>query len=191
MTEQPSEDRSPAAEHRRVAAGFTERVVGATPEAWDNPAPVEGWAARDVVRHLIEWFPAFLKVGSGIDLPAGPSADEDPVRAWAVHSDGVQALLDDPATAGKMFEEKHVGELPLDRAVDNFYTSDVFMHTWDLARATGQDETLDPVKCGELLEAMLPLDEVLRSSGHYGPRVEVPDDADIQTKMLAFIGRTP
>ena len=27
--------------------------------------------------------------------------------------------------------------------------------------------------------------------GHYGPRVEVPDDADVQTKLLAFVGRTP
>ena len=63
--------------------------------AWDDPAPVEGWAARDVVRHLVEWFPAFLKAGSGIELPRGPSVDDDPVAAWTVHSDGVQALLDD------------------------------------------------------------------------------------------------
>ena len=30
-----------------------------------------------------------------------------------------------------------------------------------------------------------------RQSGQYGPRVHVPDDADVQTKLLAFIGRTP
>ena len=42
-----------------------------------------------------------------------------------------------------------------------------------------------------MLEGMLPMDEALRQSGHYGPRVEVPDDADVQTKLLAFIGRTP
>lgn len=61
----------------------------------------------------------------------------------------------------------------------------------DLARATGQDETLDPEEVHRQLEAVLPYDEALRSSGHYGPRVEVPDDADEQTKLLAFIGRTP
>ena len=49
------------------------------------------------------------------------------------------------------------------------YTSDVFMHRWDLARATGQDETLDPDKCAAMLEGMLPMDEVLRQSGQYGP----------------------
>jgi hypothetical protein len=86
---------------------------------------------------------------------------------------------------------RHLGEVPLDEAVDRFYTADVFMHTWDLARATGQDEALDPRRCAEMLEGMLPMDEALRSSGHYGPRVEVPDDADAQTRLLAFIGRTP
>jgi hypothetical protein len=35
-----------------------------------------------------------------------------------------------------------------------------------------------------------PADEHRRVA-HYGPRVHVRDDADIQTKRLAFIGRTP
>ena len=38
---------------------------------------------------------------------------------------------------------------------------------------------------------MVPIDEVLRESGHYGPRVEVPADADEQTKLIAFTGRMP
>lgn len=42
-----------------------------------------------------------------------------------------------------------------------------------------------------MLAGMEPLDELLRSSGQYGPRVPVPDDADPQTKLLAFIGRGP
>ena len=182
---------TPAEEHRWIAAIFTERVRGAAPSAWDRPAPPEGWTARDVVRHLVEWFPAFLKSGAGITLPHGPSVDDDPVAAWTVHSDGVQALLDDPATPGKMLSNPHTGDVPLDQAIDRFYTADVFMHTWDLSRATGQDESLDKSKCAELLEGMLPLDDLLRKSGQYGPRVEVPDDADVQTRMLAFIGRQP
>jgi uncharacterized protein (TIGR03086 family) len=182
---------SPAEEHRRVAALFTERVRATPPAAWDAPAPPEGWTARDVVRHLVEWFPAFLEAGAGVRLPSGPPVDEDPVAAWRVHSDGVQALLDDPATATRTLSNPHVGDLPLDGAVDRFYTSDVFLHTWDLARATGQDETLDAAKCAELLAGMEPMDEVLRASGHYGPRVEVPADADAQTRLIAFIGRDP
>ena len=47
-----------AADEHRPSPVFTERVRGVPPDAWDNPAPCEGWAARDVVRHLVEWFPA-------------------------------------------------------------------------------------------------------------------------------------
>jgi hypothetical protein len=65
------------------------------------------------------------------------------------------------------------------------------MHTWDLARATGQDDHLDEAKCAQLLDGMLPMDEMLRGSGQYGPRVDVPADADVQTRLMAFIGRTP
>ena len=81
--------------------------------------------------------------------------------------------------------------MPLPEAVDRFYTSDVFMHTWDLARATGQDETLDRDLCAALLAGMEPIEDVMRSSGQYGPRVAVPADADVQTRLLGFIGREP
>ncbi len=179
----------PAAEHRLVAAGFSDLVVGASD--WDAPAPVEGWAARDVVRHLVEWFPGFLEGGAGITLAAGPSADEDPVAAWQVHCRAVQDLLDDPATASRVLTNPHVGEVPLDQAVDRFYTGDVFLHTWDLARATGQDDTLDPERCAVMLAGMEPIEELLRGSGQYGPRFPVADDADVQARLIAFIGRDP
>ena len=32
---------------------------------------------------------------------------------------------------------------------------------------------------------------VLRESGHFGPRVDVPPDADTQTRLIAFTGRHP
>lgn len=182
---------SPADEHRTVAGAFTDRVLGTPRDAWDNDAPCEGWLARDVVRHLVDWFPAFLRSGAGVELPKGPSVDDDPVAAWTVHNDGVQALLDDPLTATKVLTDRHVGEVPLDVAIARFYTADVFLHTWDLARATGQDEHLDPDRCAVMLEGMLPFDAMLRQSGHYGPRVEVPAGSDVQTRLLAFIGRTP
>jgi uncharacterized protein (TIGR03086 family) len=180
---------APADEHRRVAEVFSDRVRGTTD--WDAPAPVDGWTARDVVGHLVEWLPGFLEGGAGVRLDRGPSVLEDPVAAWQTHSGAVQALLDDPATPALLLRNPHIGALPLDEAVDRFYTSDVFMHTWDLARATGQDETLDPEKCRVLLAGMEPMDDVLRASGQYGPRVDVPADADVQTRLLAFIGRDP
>ena len=179
----------PAERHRQVSRLFTGRVRGT--RFWDTPSPVADWVARDIVRHLTEWLPGFLSAGAAIELPSGPSVDDDPVAAWQVHCAAVQAVLDDPATADRVLANRHIGALPLDHAIDQFYTPDVFMHTWDLARATGQDDRLDPDFCAHLLARMEQMEEAIRSSGHYGPRVEVPDDADPQTKLLGFIGRDP
>ena len=65
------------------------------------------------------------------------------------------------------------------------------MHTLDLARAAGEDDVLDPALSAELFEGMQPIDELLRTSGQYGPRVPVPDDARPQDQLVAFIGRDP
>jgi uncharacterized protein (TIGR03086 family) len=178
----------PAERCRAVSIVFTERVQGASD--WDAPAPVPGWRARDVVGHLVEWFPDFLTSATGLVLDRGPSPEEDPVAAWLVHTAGVRRLLEGPE-ATTPFRHPMVGEMPLPEAVDRFYTTDVFLHTWDLARATGQDERLDPETCADLLAAMVPIEELLRSSGQYGPRVPVAEDADVQTRLLAFIGRDP
>ncbi|MGL5818917.1 MAG: TIGR03086 family metal-binding protein [Phycicoccus sp.] len=183
-------DQPPAEEYRDVAGRFTALVEGVPDdETWRSPSPVEGWSARDVVRHLVDWFPGFLEAGTGIRLPTGPSVDDDPVVAWRTFSNAVQALLDDPVSAGVAFSHQHTGTLPFPVAVSRFFTADVFMHSWDLARATGQDENLDPARCAALLDGMAAVEELMRSSGQYGPRVEVPDDADPQTRLLAFIGR--
>ncbi len=181
----------PAARHREVAGAFTDRVLGT--RDWSAPAPVAGWTARDVVEHLVTWLPGFL-AGGGVTLPAGPAVAEDPVGAWRAQATAVQALLDDRDTADRHFAHPMAGEGALAEVIDRFYTADVFMHTWDLARATGQDDRLDPDFCATLLTGLEPLDEVLRASGQYGPRVPVPngaDGADVQTRMLAFIGRDP
>jgi uncharacterized protein (TIGR03086 family) len=180
-----------ADEFREISATFGARVRGVRPDDWERPAPVPGWTARDVVRHLVGWFPPFLAAGSGIDLDEVESVDDDPVAAWIGHAAGVQAVLDDPGRQSVTFAHPHLPPMPLPAAVSQFYTADVFMHTWDLARATGQDERLDPERCRRMYEGMLPLDEVLRASGQYGPRVPVPADSDPQTLLLAFIGRRP
>lgn len=182
---------TPADEHRAIAGAFTERVRGVADGGWDAPSPVADWVARDVVRHLVEWFPGFLAAGSDVRLAPGPSVDDDPASAWTHHADAVQAVLDDPASADQVFAHPRLPEQPLPDAVSRFYTADVFMHTWDLARATGQDDRLDPEMCRRLYEGMAAMEDVLRSSGQYGEAVPVPEDADWQTRMIGFIGRDP
>jgi len=172
--------------YRNVAAGFT-RVVEAVPaDGWDRPAPCEGWVARDVVRHLVEVAGMFR---SGVTEP-GPSVDDDPAGAWAAVRDSTQAALDDPAVATAEMETP-MGTATLESMMGRFGLPDLLIHTWDLARATGVDETLDQDEVARVYEAMLPMDEHLRGGTSFGAKVEVADDADVQTKLLAFTGRRP
>jgi uncharacterized protein (TIGR03086 family) len=179
---------SAAERHRRITSDLTDRVQEVTD--WDAPAPVTGWTARDVVDHLVTWLPALLS-GGGVELPSGPTVADDPVAAWTFHADSVQALLDDPERAAAVFSHPQVGSMPAGQAVDRFYTSDVFMHTWDLARASGHDVTLEPEFCTHLLAGMEQMEDLIRASGQYGPKVTVPADADPQTRLIGFIGRDP
>src|SRR5215470_10401420 len=108
----------PAERHRQVGQLFTDRVRGT--RFWDAPAPVTGWVARDIVRHLTEWLAGFVSAGAAIELPSGASVDDDPVAAWQIHCAAVQALLDDPATADRgpgQSAHRRAGPGPRDRPV--------------------------------------------------------------------------
>ena len=180
-----------AERYQRVASRFTERASEIHGDAWERLAPCEGWVARDVVRHLVEWIPAFLSAAGGPSLPPGPSVDDDPAGAWSALDSGIQSLLDDPVASAAEITHPRAGTHRLDDAIGMFFLGDVLVHTWDLARACGLDETLDPDLVHDMLVGLEPLDGMLRASGQYGPRVEAAPGADEQTRLIAFTGRRP
>lgn len=177
---------SPAARHEAVAGEFS-RLVEQTPD-WSARAPVDGWTALDVVDHLVTWFPGFLSAG-GVELPAGPPVADDPAAAWRHRAAAVQDLVE--RRGDEHFTHPFAGTSSLAGAVDRFYTADVFMHSWDLARAGGRQPDLDEEHAAMLLAGMQPMEDALRSSGHYGPAVPVADDAPAVERLMGFIGRDP
>jgi uncharacterized protein (TIGR03086 family) len=176
----------PAERHRVAAAAFGGRVRGV--RDWSVPAPPEGWDARDVVLHLLEWLPGLLSSSLGVELP-DVDTDGDLAAAWEQRTTDVDRLL---GTDGdRPYESELFGQMTLADVVDRFYTNDVVMHTWDLARATGQDDRLPRTFCEQSFAGMEPMADVLSSSGQFGPRVPVPDDADVQDRLIGLIGRDP
>lgn len=178
-----------AARHATYATRFATLIDHVTD--WTAPTPVAEWTARDVVAHLIDWFPGFLAMGSDMSLPAGPAVADDPAGAWRVRAAAVQAILDDPATDDRVFHSRMFDDLPLADAIDRFYSVDIFMHSWDLARSSGQDDVLDEATCSEMVAGMEAMTEVIRSSGQFGDQQPVAADASPQDRLIAFIGRDP
>jgi len=179
---------TPAQFHRSAAANFTRLVEGT--RDWSATAPVPGWTARDVVEHLLTWLPAMIAEGTSVELPTGPDLQADLIGAWRHQTVEVQRLLDDPATASLTFSSDQLGDLPLAQMLSNFYIIDIFMHSWDLAKATGQEHGLLDTDAAAALEAMLPMDEMMRGE-HFGPKQPVATDAGGVDQLMAFIGRDP
>ena len=177
-----------AERYERITGQFSDRVRGVPAGAWDDPSPCEGWTARDVVGHLVEWISGFFG-SQGVEFPPIPSVADDPVGAWEAVRSTIAAALADPVLAGKELSTPFSTQ-SLAETVDMIVTGDVFTHTWDLARRPGQDETLDADQLHRMVGAMGAMpEEVMRADGMFGPAVEVPADADDQTKFLAYSGR--
>jgi uncharacterized protein (TIGR03086 family) len=178
---------NPAQRHAHDAARFTDLVESASADDWARPSPVTEWSALDVVEHLVTWSRGFLR-GAGIDLPV-LDVEADPVAAWRQHVADVQAILDDPA--GRVLSNPHTGDKPVDEAIDQFYTGDIWMHSWDLAKALGREPDLGRERCSAALAALRPMEQLLRDSGQFGAAVPVAHDASPQDQLIAFIGRDP
>lgn len=176
-------------QHAYDAARFAEIVDSVrSPGEWARPSPVAAWTALDVVSHLVEWSRGFLHGSAGVELePLDVAAD--PSAAWKTHTADVQALFDDPG--GRIVSNPHMGDKPLDVALSEIYTPDVWMHSWDLSRALGRDFDLGAERASAMLAGAAAIEDAMRGSGQFGPRFEVPADAPPQEQLLGFIGRNP
>ncbi|HLU96171.1 MAG TPA: TIGR03086 family metal-binding protein [Thermobifida alba] len=173
-----------------LAAEFTRRVADVpSPGAWDAPSPCAGWSARDVLRHVVETcaaMPGYV----GLTVELAGSVAEDPAAAWAEARDALREILADPARAALEYDG-FFGRTRLEATVDRFLGIDLLVHGWDIARATGQDETLPDAEVARVYADVVELGDSLRAEGVCGPAVEVPADAPAQDRLLAFLGRTP
>ena len=178
-----------AERYARIADGFTARLTGVPPGSWTGASPCEGWTAHDVAKHVVDTHRRILTRLSGGD-PTPPDSDEDLAAAWAVESDAVRAALADPVRAATQVQGLG-GTQQFEELVAGVLCADTLLHTWDLARATGQDDRLDPGAVEAATTFLTPNDEMLRSPGGFGPKIEPSADADAQTRLLCFVGRQP
>lgn len=181
-----------AARYRSVASGFLARVDGIPAGAWNSPSPCDRWSVRDVVAHVTVVHRRILARLNGGELPGieppPPQPDEDLPADLRVVMAAVQEAVEDPARAARMVESM-IGEMRFAELVGTLLCVDTLLHTWDVARATGQDERLDPAAVDAALSFLGPRDAELRQPEEFGPRLEPPPGADHQARLIAFSGR--
>jgi uncharacterized protein (TIGR03086 family) len=175
--------------YRRRADAFAAKIASVPDDRWAAPSPCPDWTALDVVRHLVSTQGMFLGF---VDRTLGdiPSVDDDPLAAWNAARAVVQHDLEDPERAGAEFEGG-IGRQTFEGAVDRFLSFDLIVHGWDLARAAGLDERIDPEDVERTQAQAEAFGDKMRSPFAFGPEVEVPAGADPQEKLLAYLGRRP
>lgn len=175
--------------YRRHADEFGRRLAAVPDDGWSATSPCEGWTARDVVAHMVDNYRLLPgQVGQPI-LPKA-SVEDDPAGAWTEVDAAMQEFLEDPARADLEYDGM-MGHTTAATTIDNILTFDLLIHGWDLARATGQDETLPADQVHRAYQAALGMGDMLRYDGVCGPEVPVPADAPEQDRLLGLLGRTP
>jgi uncharacterized protein (TIGR03086 family) len=181
----------------RGGVQFT-RVLGAvTPQDWATPTPCEGWTVRDLVVHVVGG------TAMSVALLDGATSDEayallqtdvlgdEPVDTFRAAQGELVArfrALDDLS----MIVHHMVGDIPAAMLL-GFRIGDLTLHSWDLARAVGADESLDPALVEAVWEAVAPMGESIGETGVFGdgPSGAVPADAPLHLRLLDLTGRRP
>lgn len=157
------------------------------PGAWDRPSPCEGWTTRDVLGHIIDTQREFFE-GRGLDLGARPSLD-DPARAWREHTSKVAEIVADDAVVDTQYDG-YFGPTTIGSTFEQFYIWDMFVHRWDIATGAGLDDTFTDAEIAAVEAGADSFGDSLYMDGVCAPGVEVPDEADRATRLLARLGRS-
>ncbi len=163
-------------------------VEAVRPDQHASPTPCSEWTVRQLIDHLVDGTAYLLSAAAGREVVRSAQSTGAGYRRGVAN---VLKALELPEAMERTCISPLGFEWPVSQAVAGTFM-DVLIHTWDLARATGQDEKLDP----DLVEAcsamFLPeMPERGRAAGIVGSAVDVGDDAPPQDRLLAAMGRQP
>ncbi|MGQ0844274.1 MAG: TIGR03086 family metal-binding protein [Sporichthyaceae bacterium] len=176
------------ARYIRIAAGLDDRIARLSPADWAAPTPCTEWDGRGLLTHVVEVHRGMAAMLTGT-APEPVAPDADLTSAWRTARGGIEAAMADESGAVKVVDTQRFGTMPFAAVVGGLLCADTIVHTWDLSRATGQDERLDPAGVANAFALLKSFGDGIRSPGAFGPAVEPPAGADDQTQFICYCGR--
>lgn len=180
----------------RAATATSQVVAGIDKGQLDDPTPCTDWNVRDVLNHMIN---GLYAVGAGsrgekVDFnhPQQDFAAGDYVHEFGSAAQEAIAAFSEDGAMEKSFTMSW-GDTP-GAALIGVSTSDLVIHGWDLAQGTGQPYEIDPevaeASYGMVTSMMQPKGKMPRGDA-FGDPIEVADDAPIEDRLMAYVGRKP
>ena len=167
----------------RASSWAREKVSGAT-EKLDARTPCDDWDVRTLLNHILETQRYFLNSARGEQAsppsPTPPATlSDDPVADFEAVRGDMLAAYGERGTIEKTGPALGVA------------FSDLLVHGWDVARATGQDETMPDGLATAAYELVHGKFTDEQRKGIFKPEVPIGDDASPQDRLLAYTGRDP
>ena len=170
-------------------------VTGVRDGQWADPTPCPDWNVRDLVSHIIAGNQLFAGIVRGQPgIPAsGLVPDPDPADADlpGAYRDAAGALLAAFAQPGALEQVVTVpfGTVP-GLAALHLRLTELLVHGWDLARATGQPALFpDGLAEQELAFTRRALADLPAGRSPFGPPQPVAADAAAIDRLAACLGR--
>ena len=168
-------------------------AFGIGPDQAGLATPCTEWSVLQLVNHNIE-----IQAGAHA-LLARHGAEAPPADLNAELPEGAGAALQ--GVTGRVVEalesmdleeplDTPFGLIPASRFI-LFPMADLVIHKWDLAKATGQDCSIDHRLAEICYRVLAPVAEMARENGECGPEVAVPPSASVQYRLLGMAGRQP
>jgi uncharacterized protein (TIGR03086 family) len=209
-TLEPTDPRAYLASAVRLAGSV---IASVRPDQLDLPTPCDEFDVRTLLGHLTAVLHRVAHLGRGGSVFDAPDhttgvADDGWPAAWLEAAHDLKDVWSDPALLDRVFELpwatlSGAGLLAM-------YTSEVTVHTWDLATATGQTPAWDDEVVGvslALMEQILPAAQERRKAYEevasrlpeerraftppFADPVPVASTAPAIDRLVAWTGRRP
>ena len=194
MTSEPAHDPRPTFARALDQAG--RQVAAVSPDELSNRTPCADYDVRALLGHVVAVLRKLTRVATGGDARDVPDvidgiADDGWASAFVQARSEVERVWADDDLLDRMVELPWA-TLP-GRVALEAYTHEFTAHAWDLAHATRRLADLDPDLAARAFEAFSKFapPEARSEKGPFGPAVPVSDDADVYTRLAAYLGRQP
>lgn len=184
--------------------GFERRLRAVLPQQWAWPTPCTDWTVRHLVNHMTRGNLNYVRLLQGgtsaefLRLREADALGRDPVGAYA---SSVQECAEAFAAPGVFHR---VLDYPLGKVSGGqalaVRTTDTTIHTWDLARAIGADESLDiglvawiDDSLEEIYAGLAETPTAVETTYRFfaAPGGPLARDASRQDRLLHRMGRSP
>jgi uncharacterized protein (TIGR03086 family) len=179
--------------HKKAGEEAAKFIEAVKDDQWDKQSDCSDWTVRDLVNHIVSenlWVEDLME-GKTIeevgDKYEGDVLGENPLASYERSITAANEAIDTPGSMDKIVHLSY-GDIKASVYIGHRLT-DLVIHSWDVAKSTGQSDELDPELVKALEEILKPQMKEMQGSGYFGTPVEVSEDAPLQDKLLGWLGR--